>query len=73
MWGWVSDIWGAGARWLILVFEGPTVRLVLPMTEKLQTEFSYYYGEKLSFLGQRSSARVLLRATGSKQETKRKE
>lgn len=42
------------------------------LVEKLQTEFSCFYGKKLLLLGQRSFARVMLTVTGNEQEVSRK-
>lgn len=41
------------------------------LVQKLQTEFSCFYGKKL-LLGQRNIARVMLTVTGNKQEVSRK-
>lgn len=55
------------------VSEGPTMRLVLQMIEKLQTEFRCLYGKKRLLLGQRSVTRIMFTVTGSKQEARRKQ
>ena len=55
------------------VSEGPTMRLVLQMIEKLQTEFSCLDGKKRLLLGQRSGTRIMFTVTGSKQEAHRKQ